>query len=168
MWDDAEKKMTGLNDLLGPTSERLSLLGALNKRRGPKFFGAAADFYCKAYEHKRSVSGELDPYSGLNAVSLAYLAGQSAPIAQECLAEAKRQRDEPSFWERIYRPDAILLEHLYAGDLDANTDAVVAEYRSALDGAAVNERDSVIYQLEFLNWNRPGPGLQAVIDALKT
>ena len=168
MWDDAEKKLTGLNDLLGPTSERLSLLGALNKRRGPKFFGAAADFYCKAYEHKRSVSGELDPYSGLNAVSLAYLAGQSAPIAQECLAEAKRQRDEPSFWERIYRPDAILLEHLYAGDLDANTDAVVAEYRSALDGAAANERDSVIYQLEFLNWNRPGPGLQAVIDALKT
>ena len=123
-------RLKKLNGALGESSERLSLLAANCKRRGKAttgearkaYFQAAADFYQKAYQHTKKTQSSIDPYPGLNAVALSYVAGGESEIADECLKFAAQQKDYPNFWERVYRPDALLLGYLRAGDLGAHAE----------------------------------------------
>ncbi len=159
MWDEAEHELLALNDLLGVSSERLSLLGGLWKRRGgadpdidkrTQAFKKAVQYYKGAYVHARSARGEIDPYPGLNLIALAYLNGETQSIPRECLEEARRSSDDPNFWQRIYRADAILLEHLLADDVKANAQEVIDAYRQTLRLAPPNQRHSVLDQLQFI------------------
>ncbi len=157
MWNEAEDDLLALNKLLGESSERLSLLGALWKRRGradlekrPDAFKKAAEYYRRAYLHARITKGKIDPYPGLNLIALSYLNGETQALPHECLEEAKRSRDDPNFWERIYLADAILLEHLLAGTLGSKAEEVIGAYQKTLRFAPPNERDSVLGQLQFI------------------
>jgi tetratricopeptide (TPR) repeat protein len=174
LWDDAERRLNGLNDVLGSSSERLSLLGAICKRRGgvtklSKYFSDAADFYQKAYKHTKKTQNSLDLYSGLNAVALAYVVSAESDIAEECLKFASGQKDYPDFWARVYRPDALLLGHLRAGDLDSHADEVIKAYQDAFQHATPYERDSALGQLRFLIAVGPAEdvaALQRVLDGV--
>jgi tetratricopeptide (TPR) repeat protein len=177
LWEDAERRLLGLNAVLGDSSERLSLLAANCKRRGTvaegaergKYFQAAAEFYQKAYQHTKKTESSIDLYSGLNAVALSYVAGVPSDIAEECLKFAARQKDYPDFWARVYRPDALLLEHLRAGSLDSQADAVIQAYKEAFQHGTPHERDSALGQLRFLRDAAPakdGPALQRVLDGV--
>jgi tetratricopeptide (TPR) repeat protein len=171
MWDDAEGDLIALNKLLGQSSERLSLLGGLWKRRGradlekrTDAFKKAVEYYRSAYLHARITKGEIDPYPGLNLIALSYLNGEKQPLPNECLEEAKRSRDDPNFWERIYLADAILLEHLLAGTLGPNAEEVISAYQNMLRFAPPDERDSVLGQLQFIAEMSPSdPELQRVV-----
>jgi tetratricopeptide (TPR) repeat protein len=176
LWEEAERRLRGLNDVLGKSSERLALLGALYKRKGTAteaaratYFQNAADFYQKAYNQTKATESRIDPYSGLNAVALSYIVSARSDIAEECIKFAAEQKDYPDFWARVYRPDALLLEHLRAGDLDSHLDEVVKAYKGAFQHGTPNERDSALGQLRFLLDMAPAkdePTLQRVLDGV--
>jgi hypothetical protein len=154
-WDEAERRLASLNDLLGKSKERLSLLGAIYKRRAGKdapnraeFQKKALEYYIEAYEYSRDELGDPDPYPGLNAIALAWLAGQTVAFEKECVAEAESRRDAEDFWERVYRPDALMLQLVMSGR--GSEEEVVAAYKLAMQHAAPNESKSATGQIEYL------------------
>jgi tetratricopeptide (TPR) repeat protein len=155
LWEDAERRLAGLNEVLGNSSERLSLLGAICKRRGvvtktPKYFSDAAEFYQNAYKHTKATESRIDLYPGLNAVALAYVVKGESDIAGECLNFAAGQKDFPDFWTRVYLPDALLLGYLRADDLNSHVGEVIKAYQDAFQHGTPHERDSALEQLRFL------------------
>ena len=154
-WDESERRLASLNDLLGKSKERLSLLGGIYKRRAgqdaakrAEFQQKAVEYYTEAYEYSRDELKAPDPYPGLNAIALAWLASREVAFEEECIAEAKSRRDAADFWDRIYHPDALLLELLRRGR--GSEEEVVGAYKTALQHAAPNEKGSATGQLEYL------------------
>ena len=116
-----------------------------------KYFKAAADFYQNAYKHTKATESRIDLYSGLNAVALSYVAGVPNRTSRRNASNSRpRQKDYPDFWARVYRPDALLLGHLRAGDLDGHVDEVIKAYKDAFQHGTPHERDSALGQLRFL------------------
>ena len=173
LWEDAERRLTGLNHVLGESAERLSLLGGNCKRRGKAtadsaYYQKAAAFYQKAYQHAKKTQNSIDLYSGLNAIALSYVAGVPSEIAEECLKFAGGKKDYPDFWARVYRPDSLLLEYLLTGKLDSQAEEVIKAYQEAFQHGTPHQRDSALGQLKFLRDAAPkdAPALQRVLDKL--
>ncbi|HLH41680.1 MAG TPA: tetratricopeptide repeat-containing protein, partial [Bryobacteraceae bacterium] len=169
-WDEAERRLACLNDLLGKSKERLSLLGAIYKRRAGKdpvnraeFQRKALQYYIEAYEYSRDVLQAPDPYPGLNAIALAWLAGQTLPFESECLAEAESRNGGEDFWDRVYRADALMLRLVMSGR--GKEQEVVAAYKLALQHAAPHEAGSAIGQMEYLKQQKGGESA-AVLDRI--
>ena len=173
LWDEAYRKLEDLNLLLGESQERLSLLGGLFKRRRgsdpatqQEYYTEAARYYTRAYLYSRDKLSEINLYSGLNAIALAWVAGKPSEIAAECFREARSRTDASDFWDRVYTPDSLLLEHLIEGDLNNKyVDEVVAAYRRAFEHATPVNIDSALSQLRFLRDKGPAE-LHELLDAI--
>ncbi|HEY7338348.1 MAG TPA: CHAT domain-containing protein [Bryobacteraceae bacterium] len=155
LWEDAERRLEGLNELLGESNERLSMLGGMYKRRAgqggvkkTQLLRKALDCYTRAYEHSRNKLKTLDPYPGLNAIALAWLAGRRVSFEDECMAEAKSRKDAANFWDRVYNPDALLLDLLKNGRVSEKE--VIRAYKTAFQHATPSQSKSATGQIEYL------------------
>ncbi|MCC6389443.1 MAG: CHAT domain-containing protein [Bryobacterales bacterium] len=179
LWAEAEKLLSILNAAIGPSGERLSLLGAISKRRGEKeqdkekrggHYRRAAELYREAYTFRRAKENLIDTYSGINWLMLEYSLGNPyEPLreaAEEILAYARLPKNSPDFWARVALPDALTVEYLFAGTLGEHVDEVVREYESAFQHAAGNEQDSALAQLDVMQKSAPSDALEAVIGRL--
>jgi tetratricopeptide (TPR) repeat protein len=169
MWARAEKLITNLIDIVGPSAERYALLGALWKRRGD--YQQAASNYEKAYKLTRSSRGIIDTYPGFNWLQLAYINGTTSPelndIAEECMKEAERPKAAPTFWDRVGVADGLVTKYLTEGSLANHIEEVVAEYNSVLQHGSPREWDSVLAQLNFIQSRKGSAELQQIIDRVK-
>ncbi len=178
-WAEADKLLSILNTAIGPSGERLALLGAISKRRGEKeqdkekrgeHYRRAAELYREAYTFRRAKENLIDTYSGINWLMLEYSLGNPyEPLreaAEEILAYAILPKTDPDFWARVALPDALTVEYLFAGTLGAHVDEVVREYESAFQHAAGNEQDSALAQLRVMQKSAPSEALEAVIGRL--
>jgi tetratricopeptide (TPR) repeat protein/pimeloyl-ACP methyl ester carboxylesterase len=181
-WETAEKLLTNLNTTIGESSERLSLLGGLWKRRGEaefktnpdgskEAFQKSADFYRRAYESTRNARNEINIYSGVNWMMLVYLSHSELddPVktaAMECLARAQQAQKEPTFWDRVGEPDSLLVTYLLKTNLDQHVGELVELYRTAFQFGTPSEIDSVVSQWDFIQRLSPYPALQQLINTL--
>jgi CHAT domain-containing protein len=180
-WDEAaallEKLRLLLDDDIQKNRERLSLLGALYKRRRHadlaverQYLKKSSGYYSEAYEYSRDRLGQIHVYSGLNAITSAWLGGLPMPEFQAaCIAEAKRARDADSFWDRVSAPDALLLEFLTGSNLAGHEDEVIHAYRDVFHFGRPNEIDSVIRQIQLLHDRGPADrsSLEKILDNLR-
>ena len=154
------------------TPERLSLLGSAYKRRAwitkgdvrKESLSKMAEYYRKAHEKKYDMKGnKLDTYPLLNWLAAEILLGwygekadvTTAKIGEWCekaRAFAEEQnRQNPSFWNSIVKPECDLVQALADGTLDEQKQTIVDAYRNAkARGASPREFSSVIDHLEFL------------------
>jgi CHAT domain-containing protein len=181
-WEQAQRLLENLNKTIGDSSERLSLLGALWKRRGQaeyktnpeagkNAFQRAAEYYRGAYELNRKEQNEIHVYSGLNWMALLYVSGVAPDeavktAAQECRARAQQRQESPSFWDRVAEPDTRLLSCLLDRSLEQHVDDLIRRYRVAFSFATPNEVKSVTRQWEFIQGLVHDEVLQLLIDAI--
>lgn len=181
-WENAEKLLTNLNTTIGESSERLSLLGGLWKRRGEaefetspeeskEAFQKSADFYRRAYESTRKARNEIDIYSGVNWMMLVYLSKSGLDdavntAAMECVARAQQVQKEPTFWDRVGEPDSLLVSCLLRKDLDQHVGELVELYKTAFQFGTPSEIDSVASQWDFIQRLSPSPALQQLINTM--
>ncbi len=154
------------------TSERLSLMGSAHKRRAwiaqgtqrKDALSKMAEYYRKAHEKKFDEKrNKLETYPLLNWLAAEVLLGwygekadvTPAKIGEWCekargFAE-EQDRQNPSFWNSVVKPECDLLQALAGSTLDEQKQAVVDAYRHAKTrGASPREFRSVIDHLEFL------------------
>lgn len=166
----AKQGLVALNKHLGPTSERLSLLGGVAKRkmviattRADK--RAALEemrrAYRRAYDLKLENAKEVDPYPLLNYVAASLFLGTAGRksltstelaelIAVAEQAAAERNRHDPNFWDAVASVDCLLLTCLVEKNLAASADRLIAAYLAARRRAASpREFASVLDHLEF-------------------
>jgi hypothetical protein len=159
---------------IGDSSERLSLMGSLLKRRAMLASGAAR--VAALREMARAYAGALDrarrrhdevaiyPLGNRVAADLAMIWQRSAPAAERRAAEkrfadgltllAARARESdasPAFFDQLASADHLLLSALGAGTLDADTRRIVlSRYQKALRrGVSPRRRRSARDQLWF-------------------
>jgi tetratricopeptide (TPR) repeat protein len=182
MWGEAQRFLENLNTTLGESSERLSLLGALWKRRGEaqseptseeakRNFEQSADFYRRAYLYTRRWHNEVDVYSGLNWMTVSYLSRTPADperdtAMKECLEQSPKLKETPDFWDRVHEPDALLLSYLFANTLDQHVDEVADKYKRVFQFAGPVETDSVTGQWKFMQQTAPNASLSRLIHLL--
>jgi tetratricopeptide (TPR) repeat protein len=168
--DQAEKRLEGLIEHCGITSERRGLRGSIAKRRAllakdRDSKRKALEAMGEAYRDQASPgngSADTEPYTLFNALSAVVLSGLLAekPSTPRELdkqlkvitdAAADRDRKFPSFWNAVIEPDCLLLKHLAKRSLDeAATDVVTDAYLNARKrDASPREFRSVLDQLEF-------------------
>ena len=157
---------------LGKTTERLNLLGSLEKRRALISTGQAVPRALKAMQKNYQLALEQTPpaerpknfYSASNAllarVLLEILASKRTPKllaeidAWLLLLEAQTtgaSAGELDFWSAAILADGPLLRHLAAGDLAAAKADLIRRYRNAKDpGATVKQVRSVLAHLDFI------------------
>jgi hypothetical protein len=164
-WELAETSLEVLNTLIGVSSERLSLLGALWKHRAPfkkneegtvnvaDSYKKASEFYTESYLYERGRSGQIDLYAGSNAIAFAYISGATAGIEEEYFNEAASHKDTSDFWSRVYKPDALVYQYLIKGGLQAQVSEIIGQYRRIFDHATAEQRQSTLDQLRFLRAN---------------
>jgi tetratricopeptide (TPR) repeat protein len=137
---------------LGPTPERLALLGGLHKRMAGtdaskrlESLEKSADYYEQAY----NVTGQ-DPYPLLNWLTLrAVLSKQKGedkrselrPLIEEARKVVQnRINSNGDFWARVGEPDSGLLAFLVAGNLPEHMEEIKAAYRKVVVTAGATER----------------------------
>jgi CHAT domain/Lecithin:cholesterol acyltransferase len=148
--------------LAGPRRERETALAEMAKA------------YAAAYDLSRERRGEGDPYALLNwrmAEVLAGLGGGAAgrgrrragaraqaegnsgwdDVRQAEALAARRDDENPSFWDAVIPAHFAILRHLHARDLGAHVDAIAAVYERAVRrGASRRELGSERDHLDFL------------------
>ncbi|MFL6334512.1 MAG: CHAT domain-containing protein [Pyrinomonadaceae bacterium] len=151
---------------LGESSERLSLLAGCYKRKATaaqtprerrRWLEQAKEYYGRAHFFHRDHRGSINPYPALNWLTYRFLLGESlgddVALFDEC-KEAARKANElaPSFWNRVTEPDAELLRHLAAGDVEQYLEEIITLYRRAFGtGSTQRELSSVTEQFNFLS-----------------
>ncbi|HEX7150201.1 MAG TPA: CHAT domain-containing protein [Thermoanaerobaculia bacterium] len=146
--------------ILGRSSERLSLLGSLYKKRaamtpaGPDRRQLLVEA-AKAYEEAVAIdqkANTIDPYPILNAVDLAWLLdpGAASLAAQldraEPVVQAKTKSDD--YFERVGIANHALTKALLTGTFDVG--AIANAYSAAARNAPQGELQSTFEHLEFL------------------
>jgi tetratricopeptide (TPR) repeat protein len=190
LFEEARDWLDWLNRKLEPTGERLALRGSLHKRwalltAGPERRRQLRQAM-KAYGEARLLSGDQS-YQVLNWIAIRFLlrAPKSAEVLQLARGEYARARSkesdavEPSFWDRVAVPDALLHVALFEGSLaePAPTSEILREYDRALaTGPSARERASARDHLQFLSEmlgdatyqrsNAPAAALQPFIKKL--
>jgi CHAT domain-containing protein len=151
---------------IGRSIERLSLLGGAHKRLALAASNArdrisriteARDAYGEAHQLALSTSGLVDPYPALNWLTCRFLLGKEkkeallADLSAVREAAELRAKLDPTFWNRVAAPDALLLEHLISGSLSNSVGPVEKAYGQTFTGAATTrEAASVREHIEFL------------------
>ncbi len=150
------------------TPERLAIAGATERRLAAILDTAddaaareaalrrAAAHYKAAFEAGEGPS-EPDPYPALAWIDLACVLGDGETSGLENLAQTCLQRAselaaaEPSYWHRVYVPDAEKSLALVRGDLPAHAAAIRTKYAATFAlGATLRERDSTVGYLRWL------------------
>jgi tetratricopeptide (TPR) repeat protein len=167
---------------LGETSERLALHGSTFKRlaraasaeQRRQMLRKACFYYGKAHEAALREDGAIDPYPALNWATYRFLLGDKNPkelldLIGKCRAVPPRPgQSERDFWYRVRQPDAALLEHLVQGNLPANVNTMVKQYRQVVaDGASQRQIASVRDQIAFLAEMLRGRASAGVLQALE-
>ncbi|RIL11762.1 hypothetical protein DCC79_03810 [bacterium] len=150
------------------TPERLAIAGATERRLAAILDTAddaaareaalrrAAAHYKAAFEAGETPL-EPDPYPALAWIDLACVLGDGETsglenLAQTCLQRARElAAAEPSYWHRVYVPDAEKSLALVRGDLPAHAAAIRTKYAATFAlGATLRERDSTVGYLRWL------------------
>jgi tetratricopeptide (TPR) repeat protein len=155
----AEKLLEALL-LLGKSSERLSLMGSLYKRRAAVTKGAAdrkaaLRKAANAYEEAAALdlaASVANAYPILNAVALRWLIDARADVSSALaravtIVQAKAASDD--FYDRVGVADYTLTNALVTGDINVNT--IADAYLSAARRARPGEFLSVLEHIEFLD-----------------
>lgn len=160
----AQQRLELLLQMEKDNSERLGLFARIYKAK--VLLAATAEeqveMLQKAAEHYRLAydkSGKKDPWTRTNWLLCEVLSGEGRPRkigdALTDLRKDVRQRlaelSEPSFWDRVYVPDADLLGHLWLGNLEKEKDGLIAAYHGVLGSRpTLLQVDSVRGQMDFI------------------
>jgi CHAT domain-containing protein len=177
MWQDAQTMLLNLNTTIGESHERLSLLGGLCKRRGSAKsnpeerkpdFERSCEFYRRAYETNQLTCNEVNLYSGVNWMTMAYLSGSPVDEAlkkasAECLARVLQKTDQPNFWDRVSASDALLVDNLLKRTLREHLDDLEKLYTDAFGFGTPVEIDSVVSQVRFIQTMSPNDAVAELL-----
>jgi tetratricopeptide (TPR) repeat protein len=148
---------------LGPTPERLALLGGMYKRsagteaaRSLEYLEKSAEYYRQAHE-----MNPHDPYPLLNWLTLrAVVAKQKGedqrPELLPLIAGARRVVEEriatnDDFWSRVGVPDSELLERLVEGTLPQHVNDIKKAYQKVIEpGTSERTKQSVRAQIGWI------------------
>ena len=167
--DEAEAHLTGLTEVLGPSEERLSLLGGIAKRRvmiakqaEQKHDGlnAMAEHFRQAYAWSAE-QGKPDYYPLLNyltAKTLAALLEETAPIPADFKTSLRTATElaahqhalQPNFWSTVTPIDCRLLSLLATNQLPEHSAEIIIGYHNAHNVASPKEYNDVVRHLDFL------------------
>ncbi|MEX0803982.1 MAG: CHAT domain-containing protein [Candidatus Binatia bacterium] len=168
----AKERLVALNKHFGPTTERLSLLGGIAKRK-TLIAATLADkqaaliemrnAYKKAHELKIKNDQQLDPYPLVNFLAADLFLGlhgrkalsskeMSERVQDADTAATARGRRDPNFWDAVASVDCQLMNCLVKKNLSDNVDNLVSAYLGAKRrDASPREFSSVLDHLEFLS-----------------
>ncbi|MFA7062464.1 MAG: CHAT domain-containing protein, partial [Pedobacter sp.] len=163
---ESEEKLIELNQAIGETCERISLLGSVAKRRAMIAAGsvekqtalrAMAEHYCKAY-NLGAERGKPDFYPLVNCLTghaLAHLLDENeeldsdfrASLDQATSLAADDGLKNQTFWNTATPIDCRLLGHMIDGDLSDFTTDIIADYAKANNVGSPREFLSVLDHL---------------------
>ena len=168
---------------LGPTPERLALLGSFHKKAATLTEGAArrdhvaeaARSYGEATELSSKLDGAPQPYQVLNWLQMATLAGAPVPEAEANAAldafgpcpRTPTVDDGPeNFWTRVVLADVTLTRYVLGGPVELGQ--LRAHYEWAFSTrSSRRDRDSVVNHLYDIADLRGDAGLMELADALE-
>lgn len=177
---DALKRVEALSQI-SETSERMSLIAGAYKRRGwveqdPAKRREALEKAAATYKS----AWDLAPknfYPAVNWVALQFLLGakNTDPALADVIAQAKtvaeadlqRPYRDQDIWTRVALADVMVLEALIAGTLPERIDAILAEYRNAIDGEGDwRTLASIRGQIELFRENTQDPAVKRALERI--